>query len=196
MKGGLTENVIAANDASAPSMQGREASYRAKAASVGEDRSTQEVIERFAALAERLDAAGFGPADYLYLPLKWRLQHPDISRTSFLASILKAWRLVLDPPPVPRGLQHAAILAATSYAVSAKFLSSVVKSFETGEAILCDVSSAASSERCRAEAVHSLRASGRQFWPGAGLRPARECPALRQLREQRRPSGAASPRRL
>ena len=155
MKGGLTENVIAANDASAPSMQGREASYRAKAASVGEDRSTQEVIERFAALAERLDAAGFGPADYLYLPLKWRLQHPDISRTSFLASILKAWRLVLDPPPVPRGLQHAAILAVSSYAVSARFLRQVVNSFETGEAVLCDVSSAASRSLSR-RIVHSL----------------------------------------
>ena len=149
MKGGLTENVIAANDASAPSMQGREASYRAKAASVGEDRSTQEVIERFAALAERLDAAGFGPADYLYSPLKWRLQHPDISRTSFLASILKAWRLVLDPPPVPRGLQHAAILAVSSYAVSARFLRQVVNSFETGEAVLCDVSSTASRSLSR-----------------------------------------------
>jgi hypothetical protein len=142
MKGGLTKNVIAAND-SAPSMQGREASYRAKAATAGEDRSTQEMIVRFVALAERLDAAGFGPADYLYTPLKWRLQHPDISRTSFLASVLKAWRLVLDPPPVPRGLEHAAILAASSYAVSARFLRQVVDSFEPGEAVLCDVSATA-----------------------------------------------------
>lgn len=30
--------------------------------------------ERFTRMAETLDAAGLGPADYLYLPLKWRLQ--------------------------------------------------------------------------------------------------------------------------
>ena len=28
---------------------------------------------RFSQMAEALDAAGFGPADYLYAPLKWRV---------------------------------------------------------------------------------------------------------------------------
>ena len=34
------------------------------------------LIAQFARLAEMLDAAGLGPADYLYSSLKWRLQRP------------------------------------------------------------------------------------------------------------------------
>jgi hypothetical protein len=108
-------------------------------------------IERqFAAAAETLDAAGLGPADYLYLPLKWRLQHPDIDRTSLFSSVLKACRLVLNPPQLPVSLRHAPILAASSYFVSARFLRQVVDSLEPEQAILCDMSGAAArSALCR-----------------------------------------------
>ena len=150
----MRENVIAANQSSAACGQGQ-VSARAGARADEEDRP-QGIVAEFKSLAARLDAAGLGPADYLYAPLKWRLQHPANEQSSYLASVVKICRLILDPPPAPRRLGRAAILAATSYSVSAKFLRSVVESFEPGEAILCDV-----SDHCRSasrKAVDSLRA--------------------------------------
>lgn len=92
--------------------------------------------QRFTHMVETLDAAGFGPADYLYLPLKWRLQKPEISRFSFRRAL---WRSVKDamvnPLPVPRKLRHAAILVASSYVVSANLLRQVVASLEPAERV-------------------------------------------------------------
>jgi len=51
------------------------------------DREAQ-LVGHFAMLAKMLDAAGLGPADYLYRPLKWRLQHQDVNQISLNASIL------------------------------------------------------------------------------------------------------------
>jgi hypothetical protein len=90
--------------------------------------------ERFTRMAETLDAAGLGPADYLYLPLKWRLQKPDIKRFSF-ALALQRWvkNALLNPLPVPRSLRPAPILVASSYSVSAKLFRQVVDRLEPAE---------------------------------------------------------------
>lgn len=90
--------------------------------------------ERFTRMAETLDAAGLGPADYLYLPLKWRLQKPEIKRFSFRRALRKVVReALLNPLPVPRNLRPAPILVATSYSVSAKLFRQVVERLEPAE---------------------------------------------------------------
>jgi hypothetical protein len=92
--------------------------------------------ERFTLMAETLDAAGLGPADYLYLPLKWRLQKPDVKQSSFGPAL---WRSVkealVNPLPVPRGLRPAPIVIATSYLVSAKLLRQVAATLEPAERV-------------------------------------------------------------
>lgn len=105
------------------------------------------IVAEFARLADSLDAAGLGPADYLYAPLKWRLEHPDATERSLRASAGRAWRLVAEPPPVPAGAGQAAILLASSYAVSADFLRKVRQAFDPAEAVLCDASNGASGDR-------------------------------------------------
>jgi hypothetical protein len=91
---------------------------------------------RFTKMAEALDAAGFGPADYLYAPLKWRIQKPEVSSFSFQRAL---WRAVKEAmsnlPPVPRELPHAPILIASSYLVSAKLLRQVVAALEPAERV-------------------------------------------------------------
>ncbi len=159
----MRENVIAANQSAAAGGQ-LQAPARAGARADEADRSWKRIVAEFESLAARLDAAGLGPADYLYAPLKLRLQHPANEQSSYLTSVVKVCRLILTPPPTPRRLGHAAILAASSYSVSAKFLRSVVESFEPGEAILCDVSD--HSRSASRKVLDSLRAL-------AGL-----CPAL------------------
>jgi hypothetical protein len=95
----------------------------------------------FEKLAEMLDAAGLGPADYLYSSLKWRLQQPGINQYPLTRPLLKLlWHGLTNPPGVPREIRHAAILAASSYVVSAKLLSQVVAGLEAGEGILLDTS--------------------------------------------------------
>ncbi len=47
------------------------------------------LIAQFARLAEMLDAAGLGPADYLYSSLKWRLQRPGINQYPLPRPLLK-----------------------------------------------------------------------------------------------------------
>ena len=85
-------------------------------------------------MAETLDAAGFGPADYLYLPLKWRVQKPDIKRFAFGSALRRAVKEALvNPQPVPRTLQPAPILIASTYGVSAKLLRQVVATLEPAE---------------------------------------------------------------
>jgi hypothetical protein len=101
------------------------------------------IVGEFTRLAEILDAAGLGPADYLYAPLKWRLEHPDVSERSLRASAGKAWRLLAEPPPAPPATGQAAILLASSYSVSAEFLRKVREVFDPAEAVLCDVSDGA-----------------------------------------------------
>jgi hypothetical protein len=116
----------------------------------------------FAKLAEMLDAAGLGPADYLYSTLKWRLQNPQVSESSLLRSILKGCRVLFDLPPVPGHLAHAPILVASSYSVSANLLRGVVAELGPEEAILCDASdiSTRSLSRRVLDAFGSLRALG------------------------------------
>ena len=93
--------------------------------------------KRFAQIAEALDAAGLGPADYIYAPLKWRLQRPDVSRLNLRRALWRASKdAVARPLPVPGTLPRAAILAASSYAISANLLRQVVAAFESGEAFL------------------------------------------------------------
>lgn len=90
--------------------------------------------ERFTRMAEMLDAAGLGPADYLYLPLKWRLQKPDIKRFSFGPALRRSVKEALvNSLPLPRDLRPAPILIATSYLVSAKLLRQVVGTLEPAE---------------------------------------------------------------
>ena len=97
-------------------------------------KSTTE--ERFTLMVETLDAAGLGPADYLYLPLKWRLQKPDIKQFSFGPAL---WRSVkealVNPLPVPRDSRPAPILIATTYLVSAKLLRQVAVTLEPAERV-------------------------------------------------------------
>ena len=98
-------------------------------------------VMQFARLAELLDSAGLGPADYLYSSLKWRLQKPEVRHFSLWPSLFKAFRLALsNPPPVPQGLHGAVILAASSYIVSANLLGQVVAALKPGEGVLCNVS--------------------------------------------------------
>jgi hypothetical protein len=89
---------------------------------------------RFTQMAEALDAAGFGPADYLYAPLKWRVQKPEVSSFSFQRAL---WRAVKEAmsnlPPVPRELPRAPILIASSYLVSAKLLRQVAAALDPAE---------------------------------------------------------------
>ena len=72
---------------------------------------------RFTQMAEALDAAGLGPADYLYAPLKWRVQKPEVGSFSFRRAL---WRAVKEAmsnlPPVPLELPRAPILIASSSA--------------------------------------------------------------------------------
>ena len=70
------------------------------------------LIAHFTRLAETLDSAGLGPADYLYSSLKWRLQRPGINRYPLPRSLLKSlWQALTNPPMVPRGVPHAPILS-------------------------------------------------------------------------------------
>jgi hypothetical protein len=92
--------------------------------------------EQFTHIAETLDAAGLGPADYIYAPLKWRLQKPEISRFSLRRALWRAAKdTVVNPPPVPRKLPQAAILVASSYVVSANLLRQVVATLEQEERV-------------------------------------------------------------
>ena len=78
------------------------------------------LVAQFARLAEMLDAAGLGPADYLYSPLKWQLQRPEVNQYPLRRPLLRAiWQALSNPPVVPRELRRAVILAASSYVVSA-----------------------------------------------------------------------------
>ena len=103
------------------------------------------LIAQFARLAEMLDSAGLGPADFLYSSLKWRLQRPGINRYPLPRSLLKTlWQVLTNPPMVPRGVPQASILAASSYVVSANLLRQVIADLEAGEGILFDASDVAS----------------------------------------------------
>ena len=87
-------------------------------------------------MAETLDAAGLGPADYLYLPLKWRVQKPDVKRFAFGPSLRRAAKETLaNPPPVPRTLRQVPILIASTYMVSAKLLRQVAAVLEPSECL-------------------------------------------------------------
>jgi len=118
--------------------------------------------ERFTRMAETLDAAGLGPADYLYLPLKWRLQNPDIHQFSFGRTLRRLGKqALLNPLPVPRGLRSAPILVATSYSVSAKLFRQVVARLEPAECTFYDLNEvpaqpAVSRLAARAGAVAAL----------------------------------------
>jgi hypothetical protein len=96
--------------------------------------------ERFTRMAETLDKAGLGPADYLYLPLKWRLQNPDVRQFSYPRNLRRlAKQALLNPLPVPPTLRPAPILVATSYSVSAKLFRQVVERLEPEECTFYDL---------------------------------------------------------
>ena len=104
-----------------------------------------------------LDAAGLGPADYLYSSLKWRLQRPRINQYPLARPLLKLlWQGLTNPPMVPCEVRHAAILAASSYVVSANLLRQVVADLDAGEGILFDASDVTSRTRL-ARLVDALR---------------------------------------
>jgi hypothetical protein len=112
------------------------------------DPPSSTLIADFARLAETLDSAGLGPADYLYSSLKWRLQRPGINQYPLPRSLLKTlWQVLTNPPMVPRRVAHASILAASSYVVSANLLRQVIADLEAGEGILFDASDVASRPR-------------------------------------------------
>jgi len=115
------------------------------------------LVAHFARLAEVLDAAGLGPADYLYLPLKWQLQRLEVSQYPLRRPLLRAiWHALSNPPLVPRELRRAAILAASSYIISANLLRQVVADLEPGEGALCDAGNVTSRLRL-ARLIDALR---------------------------------------
>jgi hypothetical protein len=119
------------------------------------------IEQRFLAAAATLDAAGLGPADYLYSALKWRLEHTDVTRLPLRSSFLKGLRLaIFESPAIPQPLAPAQILAASSYLVSANLLRKVVTRFEFGEATLCDATKARSFSRKSRDLWRSLLALG------------------------------------
>jgi hypothetical protein len=94
------------------------------------------VEERFTRMAETLDAAGLGPADYLYAPLKWRVQKPELKRFSFRRALWRSAKEAMGKlPPVPRDLAHAPMLIASSYLVSAKLLRQVVAALPSAQRV-------------------------------------------------------------
>ena len=100
---------------------------------------TPGVVTRFATIADILDAAGLGPADYLYPPLKRLLKEPQVSDFPLKKALLRTCKRALsDPPSLPRDLRRAPILAASSYVNSVNLLRQVVTGFEAKEAVLCD----------------------------------------------------------
>ena len=113
---------------------------RVAGAATSETLAGSEIVAEFTRLAEALDAAGLGPADYLYAPLKWRLEHADDSERPLRASAGRVWRLLADPPPLSRCPGQAGILMASSYSVSADFLRKVLNAFDPVEVVLCDAS--------------------------------------------------------
>lgn len=120
-------------------------------------RGANALIAQFARLAEVLDAAGLGPADYLYSSLKWRLQRPRINQYPLAGPLLRLlWQGLTNPPMVPYEVRHAAILAASSYVVSANLLRQVVADLDAGEGVLFDASDVTSRTRL-AKLVDSVR---------------------------------------
>jgi hypothetical protein len=92
--------------------------------------------ERFTRMVEVLDAAELGPADYLYLPLKWRVQKPDVKRFALRSALWRATKETLaNRPPVPHSLRQAPILIASTYVVSAKLLRQVAAALESSECV-------------------------------------------------------------
>jgi hypothetical protein len=124
-----------------------------------------DIVAEFGRLAARLDAAGLGPADYLYAPLKWRLQNRDAGPAPFSDSVLKSLRLIAEPPALPPMAGPAAILAASSYAVSAGFLKKVVETFAPTEAAFSD--GRAASQRSAIEQARDQFRALRAFIPAA-----------------------------
>ena len=92
--------------------------------------------ERFTRMAELLDAAGLGPADYLYMPLKWRLQRPDLKHFAYGSALRRAAKaMVSTPPPVPHSLRYAPILIVSTYVVSAKLFGQVAAALGPSECL-------------------------------------------------------------
>ena len=97
------------------------------------------LVARFAKLADLLDSAGLGPADYLYAPLKRLLKGPEVPEFRLGKALLRAWQRALrNPPSIPHSLQQAPILAASSYVNSVNLLRRVVAELKPNEAVLCD----------------------------------------------------------
>ncbi len=141
----MSDNAITANESQALRLDTQEGGVRENASPSQDDRLQRQIVERFAHFAEALDAAGLGPADYLYAPLKWRLQNRHANRLSRLGPLVKVARLTSTPPTWPTDLRHANILAASSYSVSAKFLEQIASIFRPEEVLLCDSSAAGSA---------------------------------------------------
>ena len=58
----------------------------------GEDGAQSQkarIVAEFTRLANVLDEAGLGPADYIYAALKWRLQRPDTKRYDLKQALRK-----------------------------------------------------------------------------------------------------------
>lgn len=92
--------------------------------------TSRSEAERYLRLAETLDEAGLGPADYLYSPLRKRLrkrEKPANSPLSIVSATAKG--LIADLPGVSGEIRHAPILFAASYINSAGLLKRVASKF-------------------------------------------------------------------
>ena len=100
--------------------------------------SSQSEADRYLRLAETLDAAGLGPADYLYSPLRKRLRKPGKPAKSLLSLILDtAKALVNDPPIITGDIRKAPILFAASYINSVGLLKRVASNFPKEDYAFC-----------------------------------------------------------
>lgn len=88
--------------------------------------------------AEELDAAGLGPADYLYVPLKKRLRNLE-KQAKPVGSLLSttAMKILTEPPIVSGALRPAPILFAGSYVNAIPLLKRVASKFDEAEWAFC-----------------------------------------------------------
>ena len=96
-------------------------------------------------MANTLDRAGLGPADFLYYPIKdaLRSHRGGQKRIKRVPRINVLTLSFLDPPHVPDVRGCAPILFGSSYHVSANFMRWVAASMQPGEALLYEASQTA-----------------------------------------------------
>jgi hypothetical protein len=93
----------------------------------------------FEAIADLLEGAGLGSANYVYNTLKWRLAKPTGKGLSLSRALRKhVERALAHPPHIPLGLCPSPIVVATSSTAGARLRQNIVKAFPPGEASLCE----------------------------------------------------------